>query len=341
MLVLQNLAKAGARVAKGDVVAEFDRQDAINRLDDFRVRVAQADASIKSLKAQLEVIRKAHQQSVEKSKGEWEKARIDLKSIPVRSANAAEMLRLADEEAEAAHKQLLDEVRLMEQSLAAQIKFAELVRAEAAIEMRRVQSNVDRMLIKAPIDGLVVMQTMWRGGEQSQIQEGDQVFPGQAFMRIVDPGSMLVNATVNQVDAEKIRIGASARVSFDAYPDLTLPARVYAMGAMPTTSGFRATYVKEIPVTLKLERTDPRVIPDLSAHVDVVLETAPDSVVVPLEAVFRDGSGSFVYVRTSSGWERRPIELGLTNYVLAAVRSGLKPGEMIATARLLPESRTR
>jgi multidrug resistance efflux pump len=330
MLVLQSLAKPGSRVVKGDTVAEFDRQDAINRLDDYRVSVAQADASIKGLKAQLEVIRKSHEHSIAASNGELDKARIDLKSIPVRSANATEILKINAEEADAAHKQLLNEVRLMEQSLAAQLKLAELIRAEAVIEMRRVELNVDRMLIRAPLNGLIVMQSIFRGGEQSQIQEGDQVFPGQPFIRIVDTGSMLVSATVNQVDADQIRIGARAFVRFDAYPDLELPGRVHAIGAMPKTSGFRATYVAEIPVTLKLDRTDPRVIPDLSASVDVVLEAEDSAPTIPLEAVFRDNSGPFVYVRGSSGWERRRIELGLSNHVAAVVKAGLRPGEVIA-----------
>ncbi len=40
------------------------------------------------------------------------------------------------------------------------------------------------------------------------------------FMQIVDPSSMVINANINQVDSEALRIGMRASVRFDAYPGL-------------------------------------------------------------------------------------------------------------------------
>ena len=37
---------------------------------------------------------------------------------------------------------------------------------------------------------------------------------------VVDPSSMVLNATVNQVDAERLRLGMKATVRIDAYPDV-------------------------------------------------------------------------------------------------------------------------
>ena len=177
-----------------------------------------------------------------------DRARLDLKTTPVRSAIDAERFRLALEEAEAAHKQLQTEIPMMKTSLQSQWKLALLSRDEGLAELKRTEANVDRMVLRAPIDGLVVMMTTMRRGssDQAQIKAGDQVGSGMPIMQIVDLSSMIVNATVNQVDAEQIRIGAKAQVRFDAYPDLELPAEVYAIGAMPKASQFRADYVKEV-----------------------------------------------------------------------------------------------
>ncbi len=86
------------------------------------------------------------------------------------------------------------------------------------MELRRAEANADRMLIKAPIDGLAVMQNTRRGTEFAQIQPGDQLFPGMMFMQIVDMSSMVINASVNQVDVDSLRLGQKAKVRFDAYP---------------------------------------------------------------------------------------------------------------------------
>jgi multidrug efflux pump subunit AcrA (membrane-fusion protein) len=154
------------------------------------------------------------------------------------------------------------------------------------------------------------------------------------FGRVVDTSSMLVAASVNQTDVESLRINAKATLRFDAYPDLVLSAHVVSIGAIASTGGFRANYVKEIPVYLKLDQIDQRVIPDLTVSVDVVVDSSDDSVLVPLETVFADGAGKhFVYVKTADGFQKREVEIGLRNHVKAVVKSGVRDGEVLAVDR--------
>ncbi len=335
MLVLQYLAKAGTIIKKGETVAEFDRQYMINRLDDYRAGVLQQQLDMKRLLANLDVTREQYRQNIRSGNARVGKADLDLKTTPVRSAIDSERLALAREEAEAQYKQVLSEAKLREESERASIRVEELDFQQAQIELKRAEANADRMLVKAPIDGLTVMQTVRRGTDIGQIQQGDQLYPGQFFMQIVDPRSMVVNATVNQVDVEELRIGQKARVRFDAYPDLELPAHVYSIAAMTRPGFMRASFMREVPVRLKLDRMDPRVIPDLSVSVDVIVESETQAAaIVPLGAVFREGdSKPFVFVQAPAGFVRREVELGLENFTNAAVRSGVKPGEVIATER--------
>ncbi len=334
-LVLQTLVPPGSRVKKGDVVAEFDRQYMLTRLDDYRASVEQVEASIGILKANLEVDKKAHNQTILVAQSDLEKARIDLKTLPVQSEIDAERLRLREEEAAARHKQYLSEVKYKEISHAAQWRVAELERDQTKIELARAEANADRMLVKAPMDGITVMQQTIRGDQFAQIQQGDMLFPGMMFMRIVEPNSMVVNASINQADSERIRIGQKARVRFDAYPDLELPAHVYSIAAMPRTGGFRGSFVKEVPVVLKLDKLDPRVIPDLTVSAEVVLAREEQATVASLESIFRDGDGGapFAFVKGPSGWERREVELGLASHLAAVVRNGLRPGDVVAAER--------
>ena len=92
------------------------------------------------------------------------------------------------------------------------------------------------------------------------------------FMQIVDPSSMIINATVNQVDVDTLRIGQKAKVRFDAYPDLEVPAHVAAIGAMTRAGGQRASYRQRNSRHPEDRRMDPRIIPDLSVSIDVVVE---------------------------------------------------------------------
>jgi hypothetical protein len=130
-------------------------------------------------------------------------------------------------------------------------------------------------------------------------------------------------------------------VRFDAYPDLELPAKVFSIGAITRPGGFRANYLKEIPVRLRLEKMDPRVIPDLTVSADVIVEREDRAAATaPLESVFRDAPGvtPYVFLRGPNGWQKREVELGLASNTVVAIRSGLRPGDVIALARPAPES---
>jgi HlyD family secretion protein len=331
-LTLLRLAKPGSQVRKGDPVAEFDRQYMQQRLEDYNASVMQAEADLTKLKADLAVAKKIKEQDIATAKGDCDKARLDMKTLPVLSQLDTARTKLALSEAEAKYKQLLADVQQVEISQQSAVRNAEIELQQTRIELKRAEANANRMVLKAPINGLAVMQTIWRGGDMAQVKEGDQLWPGMMFMTVVDTKSMVVNASVNQVDVESLRIGQKANVRFDAYPDLVLPARVYSIGGVPKQGGQRASYVKEIAVRLKLERTDPRVIPDLTVSADVLLQSEENAAVVPLPTVFRDGQTHrpFVYVRAGDAWTRRDIELGLANNVAVAVHAGLKPGEIVA-----------
>jgi len=137
---------------------------------------------------------------------------------------------------------------------------------------------------------------------------------------------------VNQVDAELLRIGMKAMVRIDAYPGLELPGHVYSIGAVPV-AGRRPNFMRTIPIRLKLDKEDPRVLPDLSASAEVLLESSKqDATLAPLAAIFagEPGAKPFVFLRSPEGWQRREVELGVRSNVAAVVTSGLNKGDVVA-----------
>jgi len=329
-LVLMKLAKPGVRVKTGDVVAEFDPQNQLQRLDDYRDSAIQLENTVRKMMANLAAVKEAHDQQVRTAKADAEKAKLDLKTADVRSAIDAEKFKLSVEETDANYKQLLAESALVEESQRAQIRVSQLNLSQSKIEVQRAEANVQKMSMKSPMDGIVVMQSIVRNGEFGQIREGDQVQAGQPFVQIVDPSSMVLNASVNQVDAEKLRLGMKATIHVDAYPDIELPGTLVGIGAMAKASTFRARYVGEIPVRLKIEKADLRIIPDLSGSAEIVIHEEKNTLLAPRSAVFADEAGSFVFVQGDEGWVRKKVELGLPSFTVVAIRSGVQKGDVIA-----------
>jgi HlyD family secretion protein len=332
-LVLMELAKPGSRVKTGDVVAKFDPQNQLQRLDDYKDSAIQQENTVKKMLANLAAVKESHDQSVRSAKADWDKAVLDLKTADVRSQIDAEKFKLSVEEAEAKYKQLVAESALVEESQRAQIRSSELNRDQSKIEMQRAENNVQKMTMKSPMDGIVVMQSIVRNGEFGQIREGDQVQAGQPFVQIVDPSSMVLNATVNQVDAERLRLGMKAAIRIDAFPDIELPGTVVGIGAMAKASTFRARYVGEIPVRIKIDKMDNRVIPDLTGSAEIVLGSEKNTLLAPRSAVFTEEAGAFVFVQGPEGWLKRKVELGLPNFTQVAIKSGAQKGDVVALQR--------
>jgi HlyD family secretion protein len=332
-LVLLKLAKPGIHVKSGEVVAEFDPQNQLQRLDDYKDSAVQQENMVKKMLANLAAVKEAHDQSVRSAKADWDKAVLDLKTADVRSAIDAEKFKLTVEENDAKYKQLVAEAALVDASQTAQIRVSQLNRDQSKIEVARADANVKKMSVKAPMDGIVVMQSIVRNGEFGQIREGDQVAAGQPFVQIVDPTSMVLNATVNQVDAEKLRLGMKSVIHMDAYPDIELPGTLVGIGAMAKASTFRARYVGEIPIRIKLEKMDSRVIPDLTGSAEIILNSERNTMIAPLSAVFAEEGGSYVFVQGPEGWIKKKVELGLPSFTMVAIRSGLQKGDVVALQR--------
>ena len=332
-LVLMKLAKPGVHVKTGDIVAEFDPQNQLQRLDDYKATAVQQENMVKKMLANLAAVKESHDQQVRTAKSDWDKAVLDLKTADVRSAIDAEKFKLTVEENAAKYKQLVAEAALVDESQRAQIRANELNRDESKIEMGRAEANVKKMSVKAPMDGIVVMQSIVRNGEFGQIREGDGVNAGQPFVQIVDAGSMVLNATVNQVDAEKLRLGMKATIHMDAYPDIELPGTLTGIGAMAKASTFRARYVGEIPIRVKLDKTDVRVIPDLTGSAEIILNSERSTMIAPLSAVFAEEGGSYVFVQGPEGWVKKKVELGLPSFTMVSIRSGVQKGDVIALQR--------
>jgi multidrug resistance efflux pump len=332
-LVLLHLAKAGSHVKTGDIVGEFDPQNQQQRLDDYKDSVIQLENSIKKLMANLAATKEAHDQTVRSAKADWDKAILDLQTAPIRSQIDQEKYKLLVEQADKTYKQLVAESALVEESQRAAIRSSELNRDQSKIELQRAENNVQRMTIKSPMDGIVVMASIVRNGEFGQVREGDQVNAGQPFLTIVDPRSMVLNATVNQVDAERLRLGMKATIRLDAYPEVELPGSLMGIGAMSKTSTFRASYVGEIPVRIKIEKADPRLIPDLTGSAEIVMNSESDTLVAPRSAVFAENDGSYVFVQGPEGWTKKKVDLGLSSFTAVSVRSGIQKGDVVALQR--------
>jgi HlyD family secretion protein len=326
-MILMDLAKSGAWVTKGTPIAQIDAQSLQDHIDDLADTIETAEADIRKRKAEQAIESENLQQSLRVAKSEADKARLEFSVAEVRTDLERQILKLNLDEADAKYKQLQGDLKQKEISHAADLRLLGITLERHTRHRDRHQRDHKMFSIFAPMDGLVVMSQIFRSGEMAQVQVGDRVFPGQGFMKIVNTKKMRVEGSINQAESSEIRLGQRARVKLDAFPGMELSGFVDGIGALAVSSNRQGYYVRNVPVRVRIEGSDPRLIPDLSASVEIILEQAGSGAIVPLAALRTEGGKTVVYVKNADTFERREVQVGVKNSTHASILGGLSAGQ--------------
>jgi HlyD family secretion protein len=233
-------------------------------------------------------------------------------------------------EAEAQFKQLKETYALKRQAEAADLRILEIQRDRAKRAMDYAQSNVGKMTVRSPMDGLIVLTPLYKGTRMVDPQEGDEVRPGGNIMMVVNPSAMQVSARVNQVDLAQVRVGQSAEIRLDAYPELVFSGRVEQISAIAIPgSSSSSKRIRYFSVIVSIRGKNTKLLPDLTASVDITAQSSDNVLVLPRNAVIREKGEAAVEVLSNGNFERRPVKLGPMSALEVVIDSGLEEGTMV------------
>jgi HlyD family secretion protein len=328
-LIITRLLKSGTPVVAGQLLVEFDRQNQLKAAIDKRSEYRDLEEQIQKKRAEHEQLRAKDEAELAVAANAVENARLEMTKNAYLGRIDQEKNEQRLEEAQAKEKQLKTTFDLKRRAQQAEQRILEIQRDRAYAAMKSAEDNATRMVVKSPIAGMVVLRMVWRpAGGQVEIQEGEEARPGMPIMQVVDPGAMQVRVKVNQADVHILRVGQPARIALDAYPDLQFRGRVEQVTPIGTTS-MLTTRVRNFVAIVSVEGSHPRLLPDLSAAVDVELERQDNVVVVPRDAVRRQGNALTVRVLDGQDIRSRTVALGAMNDHEVIVASGLEPGVMV------------
>ncbi len=274
-LTITRLVPSGTRVKKGDLLVEFDRQA---QLRDFVDKQAQSDDENEKVIEELAkeaAARAKDETEIKQAEDSLAKAKLEMEKVELLSRIDAEKAQEDLDEAQATLAQLKETFDLKRKAAHASIRILEIQRDRTRETMLHAQANSALMEIHAPIDGIVVLNTIWKEGSMGTVQEGDQVRPGVPFMQVVDPALMEVRVPVNQEDLLGLKPGEKAQVRLDAYSDLVFDGQLESIDPMGVAGDF-SPKVRTFSATFSIKGHDPRLMPDLSAAVDVGPADAAD-----------------------------------------------------------------
>lgn len=328
-MIITKILPTGTSVKKGDILVEFDNQ---NQLTNIRDREAEFD----DLVHQIEKKRADQAAALAADKTEMAGAEIDVQTAKVEirkndliPRNQAEINLENLAEAEAKLKLLRATFELKREAEAADLRILEIQLERARQTVIHERNNVGKMAIRSPMDGLVVLTPMNKGTRTLDPEEGDEMSPGRNIMLVVNPSIMEVSAQINQVDVSRAHVGQAAEIRLDAYPGLQFPGRIEHISAAADASA-NSNQIRYFSVLVSVQGSDPKLLPDLTATVDVELEAREKVLLLPRQAVWSQGDRRFVQVMESGGPEVREIKTGPADECEIIIESGLEEGTVVA-----------
>ncbi|HMU75485.1 MAG TPA: HlyD family efflux transporter periplasmic adaptor subunit, partial [Elusimicrobiota bacterium] len=173
--------------------------------------------------------------------------------------------------------------------------------------------------IAAPLAGEIILKN---------IVVGQTVDQSSVLFALSD--RLIVLAQVDEVDIGRVTEGLPARITLDAYPQLSIPGRVFNI----LHEGKNVSNVITYGVKVAPEKTPPFFRSQMTANVSFVLQRKESALLVPAAAVQDRNGVKQVLVPGADGKpSAREVTTGLENGESAEILTGVNEGDSVLVVR--------
>jgi multidrug efflux pump subunit AcrA (membrane-fusion protein) len=315
----------GARVKKGQLLAELENEDLSAAAESSKGDFEQAEATYVTTvgaglpqqlqKAELDAAAAKSAFEAQQRIYDSRKELLQQGAIPRRDVEAAEVaLAQARSQNEQAQKQLADLQRIGKEQL---LKSAQGSRLSSEGKYRSAEAMLSYSRIKSPIDGVVTDRPLY---------EGDLATANQPMLTVMNLSRVIAKAHIPQAEAASLRVGNEAELKVAGLDE---PVKGVVTLVSPALDPGSTT----IEVWVEARKPNPAVKPGMTVAVSMVSKTAKDAIVVPADAVFKTDEGAN-YVLVAGSDEKahqKKVQVGIRSADQAQVMSGINAGDPVIT----------
>ncbi|HEU5458609.1 MAG TPA: efflux RND transporter periplasmic adaptor subunit [Terracidiphilus sp.] len=313
----------GDKVSAGKLLMVLDDTDA-------RARLAAAESGVKTAQAALETVlnngnreqQLAAQSDLSRSRLERDQAALSLEALKKLQATGAASL----SEVAAAQQRLASanaSLEAIEASAKQRYGSSDIARARAALadaeaNLAAAREVENQTQVRAPISGTVY--SMNAGPTE-------YVDPGKLLLEMADLSQERIRAYFDEPEIGRLRVGQPIVIKWDA-----LPGREWHGHIERTPSTVVTQTTRTVGETLvKIDDSDSGLLPDTNVTVTVTTSDESNALSIPRQCLYSENGKPYVFKVVNGQLKRTPVVLGPYNLTLAAIRSGLQEGDVVAT----------
>ncbi len=191
---------------------------------------------------------------------------------------------------------------------------AESTSNDAYDSVKAAERNFQDAIIISPIAGVVT---------NTNLQPGQIVSPTDIIAKVVDFGTIVFEADVDESDIGQVKLGQKTEVTLNAYGDQIFTGQVVEILPVTHTTSNGAT---AITVKIKLDDQSISKIDGLNGQATIITAQKDQVLIIPQEALLDDNT---VMVQTPGGYKSVKVTTGLKSDTDVEITSGLSNGQTI------------
>jgi RND family efflux transporter MFP subunit len=196
------------------------------------------------------------------------------------------------------------------------LKTAEADLSSATANQSSTQQQYSYGVISSPVNGVIANRTA---------TVGQVVSPGAALMVVQDINQVYAVINVEQKDLGKVKIGQTASVSVDSYPDTVFAGTVEVMNPEAGSAS------RMFRTKIKIDNSAGELKPGMFAKVALSTGSSAQILTIPQSAVVQKQGLYYVFTLEGDKAVRRQIEIGDMMETAITVKAGLEPGQQVVT----------
>jgi HlyD family secretion protein len=336
-LQVQTLIEEGTRVEAGDTLLTFDPTDLQKEIDERQNELEMAQAAFNKTQARLEAELRNLQSALVADSTSWLLSKLRQERTVYESGMVRQESELQFSQATLSYEKSRSNFKAQVGINAEELREARLKIQTAEDNLKKARREYGELVLTAPGPGMVVFLPVWLGSEPRKIKVGDQPWRGAGLIELPDFSSMKVTLQINEVDLNLVSLKDSVSLVLDAWPDRRFSGRITEIGVLAREKDGDVN-TKVFDVTAVIDQADPILKPGMNAQVTIHGTRVPDALSVPLESVYRDGTGWYAWRLAGKAPERVELEVGPTDGDRIVILKGLEAGERISLVDLARDS---
>ncbi|MDB5100810.1 MAG: macA [Cyanobacteria bacterium RYN_339] len=195
-----------------------------------------------------------------------------------------------------------------------------------------LQHRIATAALKAPTNGVVVMNAVWGNGGRKKLQVGDEARENAAFMEVADVSRIFIKTVIKEVDIGRVKAGMPAKIHVESL-NKTFDGKLEKLGVLayekPDVIN-REGAPKVFEGLITTNERSPAFRPGMSVTVELLVETLADVITVPNKALAtRNGETTVGVYRPGRAPEQRVVTAGAHTEERTVITQGLAAGERI------------